>query len=315
MTRKRGPLLIALALVNGLTFSLLASPLPAQVDPPPAFSKVVVIILENTQFDQIIGNPDAPFFNELAGQYGLAVNYFAIAHPSLPDYLATIGGDTFGITEDCEDLNVCNRPEPFPSNLVDQIEASGRTWVAYMEDMPETCYIGSTDLYAQKHNPFIYFDTIRLSPERCANMQPYDPAGPLADFTWITPNLCDDMHDCDIPTGDAWLQSVVPTILAQPDFQTGGSGVLFITFDEDDGFGQNRVATLVIGPLVKQGYQSTVRQTHYSLLRTMEESWGLPLLGHAGDGDVNNMADFFVGANASGDKNGGQFASGVTGSR
>ncbi len=296
MTRKRGPVLIALALCSGLTFSLLALPLAAQTDAPPAFSKVVVIIFENTEFEEILGNPDAPFFNQLAGQYGLAVNYFGIAHPSLPNYLATIGGDTFGITEDCEDLNVCNRPEPFPSNLADQIEASGRTWVAYMEDMPETCYIGSVDLYAQRHNPFIYFDTIRLSPGRCANIQPYDPAGPLADFTWITPNLCNDMHDCDIPAGDAWLQSVVPTILAQPDFQPGGSGVLFITFDE--GFIRNRVATLVIGPLVKQGYQSAVSQNHYSLLRTIEESWGLQLLGHAGDPDLNNMADFFAPSSA-----------------
>ncbi len=256
------------------------------------FSKVVVIVLENTEFDEIIDNPDAPFFNQLAGQYGLAVNYFAITHPSFPNYLATTGGDTFGITEDCEDLSVCNRPEPFPSNLADQIEASGRSWVAYMEDMPEPCYIGSSDLYGQKHNPFIYFDTIRLRPERCANIQPYDPAGLLADFTWITPNLCNDMHDCRISTGDAWLRDVVSGILAQPEFQADGSGVLFITFDE--GFGQNRVATLVIGPLVKPGYQSNVSQNHYSLLRTIEESWGLPLLRNAGDPSLNNMGDFFV---------------------
>lgn len=287
--------LSALVLVGGLSCSLLAAQLSAQSNQsPPLFSKVVVIVLENTEFDDIIGNPDAPFFNQLASQYGLATNYFAITNPSLPNYLGIFGGDTFGITEDCEDLSICNRPEPFPSNLADQTEASGRTWVAYMEDMPEPCYIGSSYPYAQKHNPFTYSDTIRLSPERCANIQPYDPAGPLADFTWITPNLCNDMHDCPISTGDVWLQNIVPSILAQPEFQAGGSGVLFITFDE--GSTQNRVATLVIGPLVQPGYQSSVSQNHYSLLRTIEESWGLPLLGHAGDGDLNDMADFFVSA-------------------
>ncbi len=272
---------------------LAVTPRLAEAGPlPPVFSKVVVIILENTEFDEIIDNGDAPFFNQLAGQYGLATNYFGITHPSFPNYLATVGGDTFGITENCEDLSVCNRPEPFPSNLADQIEASHRTWVAYMEDMPGPCYIDSSGLYAQRHNPFIYFDTIRLRPERCANLQPYDPAGPLADFTWITPNLCNDMHDCPISTGDAWLQDVVSGILAQPEFQADGSGVLFITFDE--GFGQNRVATLVVGPLVKPGYQSSVSQNHYSLLRTIEESWGLPLLRNAGDPSLNNMGDFFV---------------------
>src|SRR5712692_2844967 len=112
---------------SGLAFSLLAVPLPAQVDRPPAFSKVVVIIFENTEFDEIIGNPDAPFFNQLASQYGLATNYFGITHPSLPNYLATIGGDTFGVRDNCEDLRRCNRREPFPSNLADQVEASGRT--------------------------------------------------------------------------------------------------------------------------------------------------------------------------------------------
>ncbi len=294
---KHWPLLSALALCSGLTFSLLALPLGAQTDAPPRFSKVVVIILENTEFEEIIGNPDAPFFNELAGRYGLATNYFGITHPSLPNYLATIGGDTFGVTNNCEDLRRCHRPEPFPSNLADQVEASGRTWKAYMESMPQPCALESSYPYAMKHNPFIYFDTIRLRPQRCANIEPYDPASPLADFTWITPNMCNSMHDCPISTGDAWLQNIVPTVLVQPEFQPGGSGVLFITFDE--GFIQNRVATLVIGPLVKQGYQSIVSQNHYSLLRTIEESWGLQLLGHAGDPDLNNMADFFGAAPSS----------------
>lgn len=258
---------------------------------PPLFSKIVVIIFENKDFDEIIGNPDAPYFNQLASQHGLATNYYGVTHPSLGNYLAAIAGDTFGLPYDCEDFSYCNLSGSFPSNLADQVEASGRTWKAYMESMPGSCADTSSYPYAVKHNPFIYFDDIRLSSQRCANIQPYDPASPLADFTWITPDLCNDMHDCSVSTGDAWLQNVTPRILAQPEFQPGGSGVLFVIFDE--GERSNQVVALVVGPLVKPGYQSTVFQDHYSLLRTIEQSWGLPLLGHAGDPETTNMADFF----------------------
>ncbi len=101
--------------------------------------------------------------------------------------------------------------------------------------------------------------------------------------------MCHDIHDCSIGVGDAWLQAVVPVILAQPEFQPGGAGVLFITFDE--GFGANRVATVVVGPQVKPGYHSSVPQGHYSLLRTIEETWGLDLLRNAAN--AASMMDFF----------------------
>ncbi len=145
----------------------------ARAQSPPAFSKIVVIMLENTEYDEIIGNPSAPFFNDLASQYGLADNYFGITHPSLPNYIATVAGDTMGINDNCEDLSICHIPDDFPSNVVDQVEESGRSWIAYMEALPEPCAQESSYPYAQKHNPFIYFDTIRLQPERCVNIAPH----------------------------------------------------------------------------------------------------------------------------------------------
>src|SRR5687768_10273630 len=128
----------------------------------PNFEHIVIIMFENKEFGSVIGNNLMPNYNQLAREYTLLTQYYAVTHPSLPNYIAFIGGDTFGIDVNCNDCFV-NAP-----SLPDYIEASGRTWKTYQEDMPEPCFLGSTHLYAQKHNPFIYFDPIRLDPERCA---------------------------------------------------------------------------------------------------------------------------------------------------
>ncbi|MFL7868898.1 MAG: alkaline phosphatase family protein, partial [Anaerolineales bacterium] len=171
----------------------------------PQFEHIVLILFENKEFGSVIGNPTMPLFNRLARDYTLLTQYYAVRHPSLPNYIALIGGDTFGIHSDCNDCFV-----DAPS-LPDLIEASGRTWKTYQEDMPKPCYLGGTLHYAQKHNPFVYFDPIRLDQERCersvvplTDLSADIQAGVLPNFIFITPNLCNDAHDCPLRVADGW---------------------------------------------------------------------------------------------------------------
>jgi hypothetical protein len=271
-----------------------AADIPAQL---PAFSHVFIIIMENDEYTTTIGNGAAPDINSLAKRYALAGQYYAIAHPSLPNYLALTGGATFGVTSDC------NRCFVDATNIADQVEASGRTWRAYMESMPSPCFLGDASRYAQKHNPFLYYDDIRTNTSRCkAHVVPFtqfdkDLAGESPpNYVWISPNACNDMHDCSIGTGDRWLAQHVPVILKSRAFQD--DGVLFITWDEgstDAGCcsaaGSGRVSTLVISPAVKSAFQSSMTETHYSLLRTIEDAWGLSPLG--GAGQSSPMTEYF----------------------
>lgn len=272
----------------------------ASVQQVPAFKHIFVIVMENKDYTRIIGSDQAPYMSALAQQYGVASNYYGIRHPSLPNYLAITGGDTFGIASDCTDCFV-NKP-----NLVDQLEAGGKSWKAYMEDMPGPCFVGdAAPLYKQKHNPFIYYDNIRTNPARCNKIVPFTQfaadvqANTLPDFVWITPNMCNDMHDCSVSTGDTWLKTWVSTILQSSAWQD--QGALFITFDEGTDSGGccgnaagGRIATLVISPLGRPGFTSDLTYTHYSLLRTIEASWKLPLMGQANCDCALPMADFFT---------------------
>ncbi len=265
----------------------------------PVFTHVFVIVMENKEYGSIIGNASAPYLNGLANTYGLGMQYYAVSHPSLPNYLALTGGSTFGITTDCTTCYISS------TNLADQIEASGRTWKAYMETMPSACFTGSYYPYMQKHDPWIYYDDIRTNLPRCqSHVVPFTQfatdmaSGNMPNFVWITPNQCNDMHDCSVATGDTWLATLVPLVLDSTAFRNGG--VLFITWDEGstsagcctDAVG-GRVATLVVSPLAKQGYRSSIQETHYSLLRTIEDSWGLPHLNAAGCGCTTTMREYF----------------------
>jgi phosphatidylinositol-3-phosphatase len=253
--------------------------------------------MENEEAGSIIGNATAPYINGLANSHGLAASYFAVSHPSLPNYLALTAGSTFGITSDCTGCFVN------ATNLADQVEASGRSWKAYMESMPSSCFVGDAYPYMQKHDPFIYYDDIRGNAARCdSHVVPFTQlsadlsAGTVPNFAWITPNMCNDMHDCSIATGDSWLASVVPGILASPAFTNGG--LLFITWDEGSSnagccgnAAGGQVATLVIAPNGIAGLRSTTNETHYSLLRTIEDAWGLNPLDEAANATA--MREYF----------------------
>jgi hypothetical protein len=271
-----------------------ATPKPPTPPPPapagvPAFSHVFVIVLENNEYSNIIGSSSAPYINSLANTYGLATNYYAASHPSLPNYLALTAGSTFGITSDCTTCYVNS------TNIADQVEGSGRTWKAYMQDMPSPCYTGASyGNYAMKHDPFMYYNDIRNNAARCAaHVVPFTQfstdmnSGNVPNFVWITPNMCNDMHDCSVSTGDNWLRSVVPSITGSAAFRNGGA--LFITFDEGSSSGGccgdtsgGRVSTLVISPRSISGYRSAIAENHYGLLRTIEDAFRLSHLNAAG---------------------------------
>ena len=210
---------------------------PAPAPLVPAFEHIVLILFENKEFGSVIGDPDMPVYNRLANEYTLLTQFYAVRHPSLPNYIALIGGDTFGITSDCNDCFV-NAP-----SLPDLIEASGRTWKTYQEDMPQPCYLGNKQNYAQKHNPFVYFDPIRQDLERCnrsvvplTDLSTDVQAGTLPNFMFISPNLCNDAHDCSLKVADGWLSNLLDTLL--PALEADGQPYLVVlTFDEGQGDG------------------------------------------------------------------------------
>jgi hypothetical protein len=255
---------------------------------------VVVIVMENAEFGEVIGNPAAPYVNGLARRYALAVHSFAVAHPSLPNYLALVSGATHGIDSDCTDCSVS------AANIVDQLEAAGISWRAYLEDVPAPCFTGaSAGGYAKKHNPFIYFRDIAGSPARCRRLVGFGAlatdvrAGRLPTYAWITPNLCDDGHDCSLAVADRFLAGTVRALLAE----LGPRGFLVLTWDEGssdagccgaaDG---GRIATIVAGPGARRGARETAPVDHYGVLATIERALGLPLLARATQSRAGSLA-------------------------
>jgi phospholipase C len=240
---------------------------------------VFVILEENKSVGDIIGNKTAPFINGLIKKYSLAENYYGVAHPSLPNYLALTSGSTHGVTTDCNPPSAgCELNVP---NIADEIETSGRSWKEYAESMPSPCYEYNYGNYVTKHNPFVYYSNIIQNPARCkAHVVPFSriendlkSTQTMPDFAFITPNLCSDMHDCSISNGDAWLARYGSEILNSKAFTTQNS-LLVITWDEDDG-GANRIAAILAGPAVKNGFKSENVYSHYSLLHTIESKWKL----------------------------------------
>lgn len=255
---------------------------------------VVIIVEENKPSSNIIGNEAAPYINKLAQEYALASNYRAVTHPSLPNYLAMTSGTTAGISNDCNPPGGSCVAKV--ASIADEIGKSGRNWKMYAEDMPAPCTATNSGSYAVKHNPFMYYPGVTDDGASCAaHVVPFtqlssDLGGTstLPDYAFISPNLCNDMHNCSIQTGDAWLSQQVPAILASPAF-TKQNSLLVITWDEGNS-GSNTVATIFAGPAAKKGFTSTVKYSHYSLLHTIESAWGLaPLTSN--DGGAPVMSD------------------------
>jgi phosphatidylinositol-3-phosphatase len=244
----------------------------------PHFRHVVLIVFENQEVDDVLGSSDAPTFNRLGSQYATISNYTAVAHPSLPNYLALVSGSTQGIDSDCTDCIVAGR------SLADTLAASRKTWKTYAEGLPRTGFTGaSSGRYAKKHNPFVYFRR-NVTPARLQRVVPLSRFLPdvrgrrLPTFSLVIPDLCHDMHDCSVSTGDTWLASFLKPLLRGSVLKRSA---VFVVFDEgtSDVGGGGRIAALALGPLVRPHSKSTGATNHYGLLRTIESGLRLPLLG------------------------------------
>lgn len=259
----------------------------------PKFEHIVLIVMENRSYEEIVGNKNAPFVNQLIKTGGLAANYYAITHPSLPNYIALLGGSTFNIKKNCTHCFIKK------TNLIDQLEKAHISWRAYFESLPSSCFLGSLYPYTRKYNSFVYFSDIIKNKKRCNNIVPYsqlstdlkNPKG-LPDFIWISPNLCSDTHYCPVETGDKWLSRSIPAILTSSLFK-GQNSLLILTWDEaEKKSGKNHIAAIFIGSDVKKGYKSGKYYNHYSLLHTIETSWGIPPISER-VAKTAVMSDFF----------------------
>ena len=229
---------------------------------------VYLIVMENHSADEAL---QGAYTSDLAARYGVAENYTAVAHPSVPNYLALTSGQTWGVTDD----SYHSLPR---ADLGDQLTSAGIKWRAYMEGLTDAGCIDSPPPYDPGHNPFAYYgggcpnNVVPLSQLRS------DISAGDVRFSWIGPDMCHDEHNCSVSTGDDWLRGVVGTITSAPSWKPGA--VLFITWDEDDGSGDNRVLTLVITPDLGHAV-SSVAYNHYSLLATIEDLLRLPRLANA----------------------------------
>jgi len=291
------------------------------------YQHVFVIMMENTGYNLLIGNPNAPWINSAAANYGLATSYFGVTHPSQPNYIAATAGIQGADSDADETLNV--------PNIVDQVESNGKTWKAYMQSLSlcttKLDHACGNQLYERKHNPFVTFADVQSSPARMANIVDFSQlstdlaAGTVPDYVWISPDQCNDMHGRGGPSsdpcafshesnliaaGDAFLSGTVSAIMSSSAWT--GNSVIFIAWDESEftnsgfgGFGDDsgccdsvaaqgggHVATIVISHSNHAAVQSGVSYNHYSLLRTIQDGWQLGCLGFTCDAaNVPAMSD------------------------
>jgi hypothetical protein len=302
------------------------------------FDHVWVIMMENQSFDLTLGRnridasgnilePDTPYATKLASTQGLATLYFGVTHPSEPNYLATVAGDYFGVQDDNDSCYATPAPgagchKINATNIVDLLESHTLTWSALMESMPSAGYLGdqypsaAPRLYAQKHNPFVYFSDIATNQSRLDKIQPLTTktlaaavAHP-ANYEYLVPNQCDDMHgtttctdfDALLKQGDATLKTLVTAIASAPTFTAHSA--IFVVWDEDDyssnfgccdslpALGGGHTVAIVVSK--SSAYKrSAVPMNHYSLLKTIEQGFSLPLLGHSADPNIATLWDLF----------------------
>jgi phosphatidylinositol-3-phosphatase len=233
--------------------------------------RVVWIVMENQAYSSVIGSHAAPYINRLAAACGLATKFTAEAHPSLPNYLAMTSGSTQGVTDD-------SGPGSHRIGAPSIFSQLGTGWRALEDSMPRACTLSNAGQYAVRHNPATYYTGVR-APCRAQDV-PLRGAQATTPFTFVTPNLCHDMHSCAVQDGDRWLAGWLPRLLRTPAYRSG-STVVFITWDEDDGAAHQHIPTLVVSPDTRPGTRSGTAFDHYSMLATTEDLLGVPRLGAA----------------------------------
>ncbi|MGI8613179.1 MAG: alkaline phosphatase family protein [Nocardioidaceae bacterium] len=256
-----------------------ALPQPAETSAAQA-TKVLTIIEENHSYGEM--KSQMPYLFHLATKYGYATSYQGVTHPSLPNYLALVGGSTFGVTDDSPpSINAAKVGNA--RSVFDQALDKGRTAKTYAQSMPRSCALSSVGKYAVKHNPWAYFLASRT---RCrhldvplATLESDAQHNRLPNMGLVVPNLCKDAHDCSLTVADRWLRKYLPTVLASRDF-TSGRLTVVVTADEDDFHSGNHVLTVVMNPAVR-GEVVSASLTHYSLLGYYDHVLKVPLLRKA----------------------------------
>lgn len=238
----------------------------------PRPAHVVIVVMENKAYDAIIGNPHAGFISRLAREGALLTRSYGVTHPSEPNYLALFSGSTQGVTNDACPVTLHG------PNLAADLIAAGLTFRGYAEGLPaagsSTC---GTDGYARKHVPWADFTNVPRSVSQPFSQFAATPFAKLPTVSFVIPDLCHDMHDCPVGTGDAWLRS---HLSGYATWALHHDSVLIVTWDEDDGSSSNHIATIVVGQQVRPGrYDRPVN--HYNVLRTVEQAYGLPRRGAA----------------------------------
>jgi hypothetical protein len=254
----------------------------------PQIGRVALLVLENRSWGQIVGNPSAPYLNRLLRQGAVATRYYAVTHPSLPNYIALTTGAHQDVNSDC---GACRTPS---ESLVNQLEAAHISWRAYFESIvnPLATKLVPGAAYNPHYNPFAYTQGVR-APDPAADVTNFASLHrdlsdrTLPQFSWIAPNVWHDGHNVKLSTVDGFARKLVPQIVNA----LGPNGVLFVTWDEGQesdtqgagGPGGGHVPLIALGPAARAGAQVPTTANHYALLRTIEDLFGLSHLGHAAD--------------------------------
>ena len=254
----------------------------------PAFKKVTIIVLENTNYADALKQP---FLSSLGKSGALLNNFIAETHPSQGNYIALTSGDLMGVKNDKNiDLSV--------SHIGDLLEARGLNWKVYAEDYPGNCFTGASQgLYVRKHTPFMSYTNINQNPDRCnahiVNATAMDSdlaAGNLPAYSFYVPNLNNDGHDTGVKYADNWLATKFGPLLKNKAYMQ--DMLVIVTFDESGISPVNHIAAFLIGDSVRAGTQSSVRYNFYSILKTIESAFNLGNLGR-NDASANEIADVF----------------------
>jgi len=277
-------------------------------DNSPHFAHVFIVVEENHSFNDVVGNGNMPYLNSLVSANGLAAQYYADAHPSLPNYFTLTTGEGVSITGTLGDAfdGVVTQ-----DNVVRALTAAGKTWKCYAESLPSPGYLGTdSGAYVRRHNPFTYFSDVQNSSSQASNIVPFtqlatdmsNDAPP--DYAFIVPNVNNDAHNCPpgmatcsdaqkLANADQWLLKNIGPLLASSAFQ---NSLLIVAFDEaedtDISHGGGHVAVVIISPLAKAGFQSTTFYQHESTLRLMMEGLGVTDLP-GGAASAADMGEFF----------------------
>lgn len=266
--------LTAVLTLAGCGSSLAGPPTAGVPGTVPRPDHIVVVVFENETYRQVIGAAGASYLTSLARSGANFTDAHGERHPSQPNYVALLSGSTHGITDDSCPQNLGAAP-----NLARQLLDSGRSFAGYSEDLPDAGFTGCSSpdgRYARKHNPWVDFANIPTTANLPLSALPTDFAA-LPTVAIVIPNLCHDMHDCRLATGDAWAQQHLAAYLA---WARTHNSLLIVTFDEDDDSAANHIPTVFAGPMVRPG-EVADRIDHYTILRTIEDAYQLPPLGAA----------------------------------